>query len=613
MKEKIIFFCLPPVILEYPPLSFSILASVLQKKGYTVEIKYWNFLLDKYMGTKFWNEFVNIEYAKLLPYFSIINEEYNDKIIDQRLITLFRTKKILDGQNYIQKINNVKSNILNIFDIELQKIIDKDILLFGLSAKLYQWIPALILSKKLKNHFTNIKIIMGGFGDSKSSIDMMHLNKNIDYAIYGEGEVPLLELCDYLKHKNIDISKLPRLVYKSGKDVILGKNTKKALYNMVNYPIPTFENYYEQAKTLGLKESEYTLPIEGSRGCRWNRCKFCSLNHGYNCRERSAESIVKEMECLNKKYGITKFRFMDNNLIFKKKEKFEFFLDILIKSQLKNRTKYELFAEIIPSEIDSMIVKKMAIAGFKYLQFGFESFSENLLKSMNKSTSFADNIFIIKFAKKYNIVLSANIIRGIPEETEEDIFESINNIHYLRFFIGNNQLKLNCGNLTIYNGSVYYDELQKNGKISKYNQSTMQYYLSTEFTKGKLNYRIFSYYNPIFSLEWNKFERHLNMYKKRKYTYQILDNGIKYYKEYCNGIETKTILLDDELYWKILTLANNKVVNLDYIRFKLEQENIRNNEEKLQEKFKKLKDAFLLYYNNNYSKIISIIDTDITT
>ena len=37
------------------------------------------------------------------------------------------------------------------------------------------------------------------------------------------------------------------------------------------------------------------IPIEGARGCHWNRCHFCFLNQGYKYRRKSAEVIKEEI------------------------------------------------------------------------------------------------------------------------------------------------------------------------------------------------------------------------------------------------------------------------------------------------------------------------------
>jgi radical SAM superfamily enzyme YgiQ (UPF0313 family) len=114
-------------------------------------------------------------------------------------------------------------------------------------------------------------------------------------------------------------------------------------------------------------------------------------------------------------------------------------------------------AEICPTRLTRkhvQIMSKIRIG----VQIGFEALMDTLLKKMDKMHRFAENIHALKFGKDYELNISGlNIIRNLPDECEDDIIGSIENLKYLRFFL--NRYNLFPSELTLYKGTRYYQEV----------------------------------------------------------------------------------------------------------------------------------------------------------
>jgi radical SAM superfamily enzyme YgiQ (UPF0313 family) len=236
----------------------------------------------------------------------------------QRIISHFQSRfpdcLINSEINCEANISDLKKKIFDLVDSELKTLDINNVILFGFSAKFYQWIPGMILAKKLRINFPGIKIIIGGLNSQNEAVAVMEICPYFDFGIWGEGEYPLLELLNGLEHKDSNLFKsVPRLVYRADKG--LESTTNHSRYaDFSDYIFPDYSDSIE----LSGKVSDpgiSSLPIEASRGCYWNRCKFCSLNTGYKYRRRLPKSVVSEIDFMFQRYNIKRFRFLDHDIV----------------------------------------------------------------------------------------------------------------------------------------------------------------------------------------------------------------------------------------------------------------------------------------------------------
>ncbi len=168
------------------------------------------------------------------------------------------------------------------------------------------------------------------------------------------------------------------------------------------------------------------------------KCKFCAysnfLKYSVNCREQKVISLLaKDILILIKKVIQVYPRFAKNGLVFFHDDDFigediDNLLCILKKSFLKNANiVYFGFTRV--DKVNKNILKKLYESGFRKILFGIESFSNKLLKKMNKSYGTNNDS---KFAKS---VLKMTLKQGIQPVMTLILFYPYSNFNDLRITI----------------------------------------------------------------------------------------------------------------------------------------------------------------------------------
>ncbi len=606
--QEIILNYLPPADVYTPSASLSILKSFMLNKGFDTKVKYWNFLFNPVLPLANENEETS---EVILPFISIINDWHKNEKGNIRCEKLLA--KALNTKNNIkEQLEKAKNSIHQIIDTEVNKADYKNILLLGFTSKFHQWIPAMVVSKAIKQKSPSTKIVIGGFGSKEAALEAMKMNPHFDFATWGEGEYPLLELATQLKEGTNNFDNVARLFYREQDEIKLSTTNRSNYLDFHNYPFSNFDDYFANYPEPG-KEYKIVIPINSSRACSWNKCKFCDYNSGYKFRVRSPENIIKEIEFIAQKYKVACFSFVDND-IFINEAHFEKLLDLMIESKAIHNYDYEFWAEMIPNEnLTSSLIKKMQTAGFSQVFIGYDGISDSLLSKMAKSNNFSNNLFFVKFALKYDIDPLVNIIIGLLNETEDDIQEGMDNLHFLRFFYSKEEDSLyhDYVTLVISRMSKYFGMLSDEEK-EEYNINDITHLLPELFSNHKDRFNLFSWKKPkiTYANQWVKLQEFEKHYIENTYRYEInINNGVYNFKEYCND----KLIVDYDFhggYWDVLQLANNRVIKYDELHKMMNQLHPELTSEQLLTILKKLKAMHLVYCNRDFDNVITVVDFD---
>lgn len=612
--KKIILNSLPPASIEYPSAGLSILKSFLLKNGFETRIIYWNILTyDLLNGFK---RDPNQDSAfGLLPFLSLLIDEYNDESFNNRI-----KAKLFSKTNSPEILEKIRSNIIfdefktNLFSTinrEFEQINPDETLLVGFTSKYGQWIPASITASILKSRFKNIKTVIGGFSNKSEANSVIKGCSNFDFAIWGEGEYPLVDLCNQLLSGCEKFNNISRLIYKKDNELFFSQQNTGKYLNFEETLTPNYDDFFSFHKEFSPFKT--FIPFETTRGCHWRKCGFCIETEGTKYRQKPTQQIIDEMEYLAKQYKINRFNFLDSDTVGRCLESFESFLDKLISLRINQDISYEiLHAEINPHKFNSEIIKKMVLAGFKSVQIGFEAVTDTLLEKMGKKNRFADNILFIKFALKYGLsITGANIIIGIVSEKEDDIYESIQNLHYLRFFLKKGIFELKKTFLEICKGSSFY-KLLPNNELEKFDNNTIFRLLPKNYINNDDRFDLFGFHNKKLNELWLEFIELDEHYIENNYSYCLIENNcIIHYEEYFLNTPIKTIVFNEPEYWNILQIANNEVICFDDLFVKLSEKHKNISRDRTLQILSELKSEHLLYSSNNNNEIISIVDTSL--
>ena len=242
----------------------------------------------------------------------------------------------------------------------------------------------------------------------------------------GEGEYAIRELAKRLDCCE-DITDIPNLLVKNK-----GKITKNRFSKYYDWDPLIYQDWeiFDQRHLFKpfMGNMYKTGFFEISRGCPYN-CSYC-INHlsqkifksvGKYNREKPIESAIKEIHHMKNQHGLELVFFNDENFLTMKKERLGEFCD-----NYKTRVNLPFF---IMTRADSLIdeerVKMLKEAGCVTIGIGVESGNEAIRrKLLNKNISNAVYEKAFENCHKHDIRTTANVIIGLPFETEENILES---------------------------------------------------------------------------------------------------------------------------------------------------------------------------------------------
>lgn len=254
-------------------------------------------------------------------------------------------------------------------------------------------------------------------------------NKDIDYAVRGEGEYVLRDFLAYLNGEGTFPEKGIVFRNENGGVTALPPDLIQDLdaLPLPNYDLVDYMVYTNTGPRYGV-DSVHIYPyarLLTSRGC-YVGCSFCQVESisGKKWRMRSAEKVVDELTFLKAKYGIKSFIIEDDNP-FGQKKRTKDMLRLLKKRNLNLKWKVAGVAVFL---MDEEIFKLMAETGCQMIGIAIESGSERILKQViRKPVDLKKVPEMIKMAQKYGLYVAANFIIGFPGETWDEILQTI---HY---------------------------------------------------------------------------------------------------------------------------------------------------------------------------------------
>jgi radical SAM superfamily enzyme YgiQ (UPF0313 family) len=614
---------MPPRKLAIPSLEMSTLKNYLNHYNIDTTIIYWNFKLAKLQCAFLWAGDLNVlnkENDSLYLFMNYLAIKENDREtyvnIKAKLMSIkpnYTTSSVAFYHKHMSLYAEKLDILINEFISEIYN--SSNILCFGFSIGIHQWLCSTIVAKKIKLQYPESKIIIFGIDNKETAISYLNNFNQFDFAIWGETENTFLNLLNLFFEKKVEYDSIPGLAFRRDtSEIVVSKNRKPNFVLLSDLSIrPDYSDYFEQ-KSL-YEELSVINPIISIK------TSYSQLNYhpdlyrlypSYKYSVKPIKSIVDEIQYDINIYNIYTFYIQNNNLIENDVNRF----NELINALLEIKEQYPDFeiklASITNLEIKETTISKMMMAGFSRIQIDFESLSEKLLKKSEKKNTFASNLLLCKFAVLHHIaVYPANITIGFPQETSEHILQAIYNLHYLRFFLKERQLKFQISKLEVMHSCKYYKEVNRKSsnwsKESFWKQYLPQRYLKTGDNNATILPILPQKVNPL----WNDFVMTESYYIQNNFEYKLfkINNNSVLYKELFNNVvisEFELTLLD----WIILETANCQIVDietiLEAIRNFIKKEFL---EIEIINVLESLKTERLLYISDDYKEIVSIINT----
>lgn len=344
---------------------------------------------------------------------------------------LFSLKAVLEQHGHSAKIISLspiitesyescklKKRVLteNFYNQAVERLLASAPEIIGFSTIGVSYPTTLLLVKMLKAARPDLIVILGGIQATLCAEETMHHFPEVDYIIAGEAE---FSLPVFLRHIEEGIPFPPQsgVYYRSTTEGIAFTGDAPLVKDLNTLPMMD----YSQLDLSTLPE----INIDVGRGCPF-QCYYCCTNNYWRRthRLRSAKNIVDEIEYHYHTSGKQIFAFNHdlltcNHMVFKE------LLQTLKERNLPIRWRCSSRIDTINEEL----LENMAETGCYDIFFGIETGSSRMQKVIRKNLDLSKVLPLLEKCRKLNIRCTVSFICGMPEETMEDIVQTVEMVY----------------------------------------------------------------------------------------------------------------------------------------------------------------------------------------
>jgi anaerobic magnesium-protoporphyrin IX monomethyl ester cyclase len=259
------------------------------------------------------------------------------------------------------------------------------------------------------------------FGPHASTAPALSMERTplVDGMFVGEPEDAILQLA--LLDSVEKVGDVNSLTWRVG-TVVVPHRTHGSFTRFPTMPYPSWDLVALDRYALPLVNKRYVI-VETSRGCPYT-CDFCvaPIHQGHKFRERSAKSIVDEIERTHRQLGVDFFYLWGDTVTLNVKS-FTAFCDELIARKLPIQWFGNARADNLT---DPAFVQRLKRSGCWMLALGIESESDEVRKDMVKRLERQKIQAAFKNMREAGIRSFAFFIFGYPGETPKTMDQTIN-------------------------------------------------------------------------------------------------------------------------------------------------------------------------------------------
>jgi len=275
--------------------------------------------------------------------------------------------------------------------------------------------------KAVKAKFPHIKTIVGG-PDVTYNLKN-YLSTGFDFAVIGEGEQTMLELCKAILN-NTSFEQIGGIAYlQEGK--VIQTNAREKIKVLADLPFPDrkgleIENYLSVWKK---HHGKRTLNISTQRGCPYT-CKWCSTAvYGQSYRRNSPQRVVEEILQLKKEFNVEALWFVDD--VFTVSHKW---IEQLHAEFQKNNLFIPFECITRAERLNEVVLHQLKEMGCFRIWIGAESGSQKIIDKMDRRVELKTVQEMMNKTQELGMEAGTFIMVGYPEENHEDILATYEHI-----------------------------------------------------------------------------------------------------------------------------------------------------------------------------------------
>lgn len=300
--------------------------------------------------------------------------------------------------------------------------------LVGFSVLTFNLLDCLDAAKRIKRVSPSTKICFGGFHPTiypGETIDFV----DVDYVVYGDGEITFAELiCTLFDNdapKENDLAAVQGLGWKrrDGGRVLNLPRPMATRQEYDDFPMPAHDLLNIDKYSVVLSDAARVASIQTSRGCP-AKCTFCDIRQT-KYRYRGVENILAEIRFLIN-IGVQEFFVVDDTFTINRGRTMEL-ARRLVEEKLDIR--YKISSRV--DSVDPEMLDALARSGCYRIHFGVESGSQRLLDYLQKEITLEQVEKTFEMTKRAGIEPYAYMMIGIPTETREEIYQSMEFVKHI--------------------------------------------------------------------------------------------------------------------------------------------------------------------------------------
>ncbi len=288
--------------------------------------------------------------------------------------------------------------------------------LVGFSTVFNQVFPSLALAKHVSGLQDAPIIVFGGVEVHRDcGVSVLERFRFVDACVVGRGELPMEEIAARLTEGR-ELHGIPGVLDRDAEGRVDRSHSTqpraKALFGR-----PDYSEFFTTLEAAGLPPSTSPgIPIEASQGCYWRRCDFCGTREVFPWhRVKPAEDIQAEITDAVERYATYHIVFTDEAVPVPRLRR------ALENLEAEPFAPHLAYLAQIRASFGKDQIRALASHGLEVAQVGIESFSDEVLRRMDKGVTALENVRCLKWCAELGVHVDYNLILGYPFADDEDL------------------------------------------------------------------------------------------------------------------------------------------------------------------------------------------------
>lgn len=302
-----------------------------------------------------------------------------------------------------------------------------------------------------------IFIMLGGGIVTADPVATMMAMPVVDCGMIGEGENTIVELVQALTD-NTKLDNVAGLIFRDSSGQLIKTTRRTEIEDLDSLPFPDYEGFdYGDFLRLNPDMSDegkrYSqVSVIGGRSCKFN-CTFCFHPSGSKYRQRSLDSIFREIDWLVEHYDISYIALREELFATNNERVREF-------CQRVESYDFDWSIQLRIDNVNQELVDLLKGTRCRYIFVGVESAVDEILKSMHKGITVKEIEKALEMLHQAGLNSRSGVIMGDTMETQDTANKTID-----WFMRHKDRYRMFLDMIIAFPGSIIYKRACKQGVI----------------------------------------------------------------------------------------------------------------------------------------------------